>query len=107
MSEQVRMLYSQYKKHYADCKTVPGTYDEVERTITVILPDGRIKPSGVRGKSFHRYDLWLIDEFGKECTCGYRAVCRDNAWKLHVKWCKENGCTPIEPPKGKTENVMM
>lgn len=37
-----RMHYSQYKNHYADCKTVPGSYDKESRSIEVILPEGRI-----------------------------------------------------------------
>ena len=42
-----RMRYSQYKEHYADCRTVPGTYDKINRSIEVVIPDGRMKPSGV------------------------------------------------------------
>ena len=50
--ETKRMRYAQYKKHYADCKTVPGSYDKADRTIEVLLPEGRVKPSGVRGEHF-------------------------------------------------------
>ena len=31
--ETKRMRYAQYKKHYADCKAVPGSYDKADRTI--------------------------------------------------------------------------
>ena len=50
-----RMHYSQYKNHYSDCQTVPGSYDKVTKSVEVILPEGRVKPSGVRGKRFHGY----------------------------------------------------
>ena len=36
--DQVTMSYRQYKTEYADCKTVPGTYDAAEKIITVLVP---------------------------------------------------------------------
>lgn len=50
--QKVRMQYSAYKKHYADCKTEYGTYDSRNKTIIVLVPEGRMKPSGVRGKRY-------------------------------------------------------
>lgn len=38
-----RMLYRRYKTSYADCQTVPGTYDKATKTIVVIIPEGRMK----------------------------------------------------------------
>jgi len=101
------MQYSQYKKHYSDCETVPGSYDKQTKCIKVLLPEGRIKPSGVRGKSFHGYELWLRMQNGKECYCTYRAVSEENAMKQHRKWCAENGWTPIDPPPGKIAHVYL
>ena len=91
-----RMYYGRYKQHYSDCETVPGSYDKSSRSIEVILPDGRKKPSGVRGKRFHGYQIGLTDQNGKHGYCTYRAVCEENAMKNHVAWCKENGWTPGE-----------
>ena len=48
MTEE-RMLYRRYKTAYADCQTVPGTYDKATKTIVVIIPEGRMRKSGVRG----------------------------------------------------------
>ena len=48
------MKYRDYKQHYADCKNL-GDYDKERKTITVLVPDGRMKNSGIRGKSFHWY----------------------------------------------------
>ena len=45
-----RMLYRRYKTSYADCETVLGSYDKATKTIEVMLPEGRKKKSGVRGK---------------------------------------------------------
>lgn len=33
-----KMLYSKYKKHYSDCKTVYNSYDKDKKTIEVIIP---------------------------------------------------------------------
>ncbi len=101
------MWYGRYKQHYADCETVPGSYNKALRTIQVIIPEGRKKPSGVRGKSFRGYELWLRMADGKEGYCTYRAVSYDNAMKQHRKWCKENGWTPIDPPPGKIAHVYL
>lgn len=50
--EKVRMRYGAYKEHYSDCKTEYGSYDEHSKTIIVLVPEGRMKPSGVRGKRY-------------------------------------------------------
>ena len=59
---EYRMKYSQYKKHYADCKTVPGTYDTIEKSIIVLIPEGRMKKSGVRGQRDNYYRFSGIDK---------------------------------------------
>lgn len=43
------MKYSRYKQCYADCRTVPGSYDADLKTINVYVPEGRMKPSGCGG----------------------------------------------------------
>jgi hypothetical protein len=88
------MHYSQYKKHYSDCATVPGSYDKASKNILVIVPDGRMKPSGVRGQTFKSYQIGLTDKNGKHGYCTYKAVCEENAMKKHIAWCRENGWTP-------------
>ena len=98
-----RLKYSQYKEHYADCRTVPGTYDKINRSIEVIIPDGRMKPSGVRGERFHYYQLALIDADGKKRYIGYKAVCLENAMKQHRQWCLKNGWEALaEDQHGRT-----
>ena len=82
------MPYRQYKAHYSDCETIIDSYKEYETeynreyapaTIKVIIREGRLKNSGVRGKHFSEY--WI--EFrlnGGEIRCeSYRAVCVENA----------------------------
>lgn len=95
----MKMPYRQYKKHYSDCKTVTGTYDDVYKTIEVVVPDERIKKSGVRGKCFSGYHLWFINAAGEKHYCVYRAVSKENAMKQHVKTCKQEGWMPCEPPE--------
>ena len=73
------MKYRQYKKHYADCETVAGSYDDggghYEATIDVIIRNGRLKASGVRGKFYRGYQMQ--NESGEMVT--YRAVSEENA----------------------------
>lgn len=105
--EKMRMRYAQYKKHYADCKTEPGTYDKDTKSIVVLVPEGRMKPSGVRGQRFHGYQLWLVKPDGKYGFCTYRAVSEENAMKQHSKVCKENGWRPCEPPEGQIARIFL
>lgn len=104
MEKIIEMTYANYKKHYADCKTVKGSYDERRKMIKVVIPEGRMKNSGVRGERFHSYELYLIDEKGKEGYCLYRAVCFENAVKQHLKWCKKNNWTPVYDESGEIKS---
>ena len=54
--QEIKMKYRDYKQHYADCDNL-GDYDISRKTITVLVPDGRMKESGVRGKSFRYYEF--------------------------------------------------
>ena len=71
-----RIPYKQYKEHYSDCETVAGSYDCEDSTIEVIIREGRLVPSGVRGKHFHSY-MFIVNE-GK---CCFYAVSVENAEK--------------------------
>jgi hypothetical protein len=86
------MPYSQYKKHYSDCETIIDSYTEYEQeyghhyeyspaTIKVIIREGRLKNSGVRGKHFANY--WIEFTLNGDYTrCeSFRAVCVENAIK--------------------------
>lgn len=89
------MKYSAYKQHYNDCETVRGSYDKNTKTIEVIIPDGRMKASGVRGERFFTYELWFIKN-GKKYYTTYKAVCLDNAIKQHIKACRKSGYIPLD-----------
>lgn len=75
------MSYKQYKEHYSDCETVIDSFKRPRRgtsTIDVIVREGRLKASGVRGKHFHSFRLeW--DEDGKEVYGIFVAVDLDHA----------------------------
>jgi hypothetical protein len=98
------MPYRQFKEHYSDCETVAGSFDRHldpwgrpvrEATIKVIIRDGRLKSSGVRGKRFYRF--WFTTDHGTE-VC-YRAVCEENARKQMLKEYPNSEswkCTSIE-----------
>lgn len=88
----IRMPYRQYKQHYADCKTVPGSFDE-RGYIEVVILAGRMVNSGVRGRHFYDFVVEFTD--GSDVT--YKAVCEENAIRraekefpgLTVKNCEE------------------
>lgn len=80
------MPYRQYKEHYSDCETVIGSYDDHtdsrgnrhgDPTIKVIIREGRLKKSGVRGEHFYGFEF--TDAEGK--TICVRAVSEENALK--------------------------
>lgn len=86
------MPYRQYKGHYSDCETVIGSFDRHEDsrgnahgdpTIKVIIREGRLKASGVRGQHFYGFSFAPSED----CTSGvtYRAVCEENARKQLLK----------------------
>lgn len=79
-----RMEYRQYKEHYADCETVEGSYEKRDRrpaTIEVIIREGRLKASGVRGEHYSGYRLQNAD--GEQVV--YRAVKEENAIRRATK----------------------
>lgn len=91
--EIIRMDYRRYKEHYADCETVPDSYDLKTDprgvpisapTIEVIVRAGRMVPSGVRGKKFR---TWFVDFVldGEAVREGYYAVSYENAEKRCAK----------------------
>ena len=84
-----RMPYKQYKEHYADCETLAGSYKQEPKgysTIEVIIREGRLKPSGNRGKRL--YDYTVINEYGEEMT--YSVYEKQNALKRAKKEYPEN-----------------
>ena len=89
-----RMPYKQYKEHYADCETVIDSFEKhtdargyqtKPATIEVIIREGRLKNSGVRGEHFHGYEIEFTDKNGKYGFSPYRAVSIENAIKQAKK----------------------
>ena len=72
-----RMPYRQYKEHYSDCETIIGSFDRNRgvATIQVIVREGRLKASGVRGEHYRGYRLQ--NEEGEQVV--YRTVKEENA----------------------------
>ena len=87
-----RMPYRQYKEHYADCEAIANSFDDVERTIDVIVRAGRLVASGVRFQHFSGYTF--ENEVGKKIT--YRAVSEENAHKRCIKEFPEHEWTCIK-----------
>lgn len=76
-----RMPYKQYKERYADCETVIDSFNRPRfgtASIEVIIREGRLKASGVRGKHFHSFRLGWEEEDGKH-TSPFVAVDLDHA----------------------------
>ena len=78
----VEMPYRQYKNNYADCETVAGSYDIEERTIDVIIREGRLKNSGVRGQFYY---YWVFKDDAKELVRTIKAVSFENAYNRVTK----------------------
>lgn len=82
------MLYRRYKQHFSDCETVAGSYDEKRKTIEVLLPEGRLRPSGVRGQSFKHMEFTGSEiATGRKVRCIIKATCLGNAIKRLPKDC--------------------
>lgn len=95
-----RMPYKQYKEHYNDCETVIGSYEKFDRapgTIEVIIREGRLKASGVRGQHYSGYEFFVIDETGRKYRTCYRAVCEGNA----LRRCEKDFPNAVEIVPGK------
>lgn len=79
-----RMPYRQFKEHYSDCETVIDSYEVNsfgEKVIKVIIREGRLKNSGVRGRHFAMYSFILSDD----SKAAFRAVSEENARKQCAK----------------------
>ena len=80
--EEERMLYRRYKTSFSDCETIPGSYDKESKTIVVLLPSGRMKPSGTRGRSYRYMEFNGIENAtGRKVCCTIKATCLENAIK--------------------------
>lgn len=84
------MPYRQYKAHYSDCETIIDSYTEYVQeyghnyeyapaTIKVIIREGRLKNSGVRGKHFSNYLIGWYENGGYNRSDSFRAVSAENA----------------------------
>ena len=86
--EIIEMPYRQYKDHYADCEAVAGSYDDVLRTIKVIVRAGRMKASGVRGK---HYKYFTITNGARDEEYELKAMSLELAEKQLKAWKKKYG----------------
>lgn len=77
----IRMRYSQYKNSYPDCDTVQGSYLKSNKTIEVIVPAGRMKKSGTRGRSFRTFWFMVGSDEKSLFPQGFRAVDLEHAEK--------------------------
>lgn len=76
------MTYKRYKEHYADCETLYKSFEKRNGCsyISVIVRNGRMKASGVRGRGFNYYCFrWTENE--KNYQTFYKAVSYENALK--------------------------
>lgn len=84
------MPYKQYKEHYSDCETLVGSFDNKtdsrgvshgHPTIKVIIREGRLKNSGVRGEHYKGFEFTSPD--GLKTV--YRAISEETARKRMKK----------------------
>lgn len=83
---EIKMKYARYKRFYADCDVL-NDYDKNSKTITVIVPEERMKKSGVRGQHYIYYRFKGIENAtGREVAVPIKAVCLENAQKQLKKY---------------------
>lgn len=71
--EEKRMAYRDYKRHYANCETVRGSYDAGSKTIVVLVPPPMMQPQ--RGAL--RFDPKQWENRGQQKKLrGYRVAVR-------------------------------
>lgn len=71
--EERRMAYRDYKRHYAGCETVRGSYDATSKTVVVLVPVEMLQPQ--RGAS--RFDSQRWENRGQQKKLlGYRVAVR-------------------------------
>ena len=79
--QEIKMKCRDDRQRYADCDNL-GDYDMSRKTITVLVPDGRMKASGVRGKSFHYYEFKGVENgTNRPVRITIKAVSVENAKK--------------------------
>jgi len=83
------MPYRQYKNHYADCEILAGSYKDTDaagrpadRTVDVIIREGRLKNSGVRGQCYY---YWVFKNEAEDFVRTIKAVSFENAYNRVVK----------------------
>lgn len=90
----VRMPYWEYKKKWADHKTVPGSYDCKDKTIEVCFSTEEMKAKTNYG---NRYELWSYYfrfggvEKGISPVCEFKAKNEKNAEKNAKTYARRNG----------------
>lgn len=71
--EEKRMTYRDYKRHYANCETVRGSYDASRKTIIVLVPASMMQPQ----RSTARFDSQRWENRGQQKKLrGYRIAVR-------------------------------
>ena len=71
--EEKRMAYRDYKRHYANCETVRGSYDTSTKTIVVLVPVSMMQPK----RSASRFAPQRWENRGQQKKLrGYRVAVR-------------------------------
>ena len=71
--EEIKMPYRDYKRHYANCEIVRGSYDASSKTIIVLVPASIMQPKC----SAYRFDAQRWENRGQQKKLrGYRVAVR-------------------------------
>lgn len=98
--EEKRMAYRDYKRHYANCETVRGSYDTSTKTIVVLVPVSMMQPKS----SASWFDPKRWENRGQQKKLrGYRVAVRQynqgkNASYLLEAWGDAYACLRGERP---------
>ena len=106
--EEVKMQYRDYKRHYANCETVRGSYDASSKTIIVLVPASMMQPK----RSASRFDPKRWENRGQQKKLrGYRVAVRQynqgkDASYLLEAWGDAYACLRGEHPAPSANKAM-
>lgn len=84
--EEIKMAYRDYKRHYANCETVRGSYDAGSKTVVVLVPASMRQPK--RGAL--RFDSKTWENRGQQKKLrGYRIAIRQYSQGKDANYCLE------------------
>lgn len=72
--EEIEMLYSEYKNNYAECKTLPNSYNRQTKTIVVLVPVEKEVEAEAEATEEATEEILTIEEIAEICNAPVSAI---------------------------------